>query len=56
MTTQTRAATRRALDGKEGLLRDFSSRDPASITRSEIVPVLKKRAKLAPTSANRQLA
>lgn len=50
------AATRRALDGKEGLLKDFVDRDPASLTRAEIVLVLKKRAKAAPTSANRQLA
>lgn len=50
------AATRRALDGVEGLLKDLGTRDPASITRSEVVQILKKRAKIAPTSANRQLA
>lgn len=50
------AATRRALDGKVGLLTDFADRDPASLTRSEIVLVLKQRAKVAPLSANRQLA
>lgn len=50
------AATRRALDGKEGLLKDFTDRDPASLTRSEIVLALKRKAKVAPTSANRQLA
>lgn len=50
------AATRRALDGKEGLLKDFTDRDPSSLTRAEISQVLKKRAKIAPTSANRQLA
>lgn len=50
------AATRRALDGKEGLLKTLAERDPASLTRSEIVQILKKRAKIAPTSANRQLA
>lgn len=50
------AATRRALDGKKGLLTGFVDRDPASLTRAEIVEVLKKRAKVAATSANRQLA
>jgi integrase len=50
------AATRRALDGEMGLLKDFIDRDPASLKRSEIVLVLKQRAKVAPLSANRQLA
>ncbi|BAI96746.1 integrase [Sphingobium sp. TA15] len=50
------AATRRALDGKKGLLKNFVDRDPGSLTRSEIVLVLKQRAKVASTSANRQLA
>lgn len=50
------AATRRALDGEQGLLKDFTDREPASLTRAEIVQVLKQRAKVAPTSANRQLA
>lgn len=50
------AATRRALDGVEGLLKDFKDRDPGSLTRSELVQALKKRARVSPTSANRQLA
>jgi len=50
------AATRRALDGAEGLLTSFTDREPASLTRAEITQVLKRRAKIAPTSANRQLA
>lgn len=50
------AATRRALDGKMGLLKAFIERDPTTLTRSEIVLVLKQRAKVAPMSANRQLA
>lgn len=50
------SATRRALDGREGLLSSFADREPASLTRAEITQVLKRRAKIAPTSANRQLA
>jgi integrase len=50
------AATRRALDGKMGFLKGFIDRDPTTLTRSEIVLVLKQRAKVAPLSANRQLA
>lgn len=49
-------ATRRALDGKCGLLSDFLSREPSSIARSEIRSVLRQRAELSPISANRQLA
>lgn len=49
-------ATRRALDGKCGLLADFREREPSSIQRTEIRAALRKRAALAPISANRQLA
>lgn len=49
-------ATRRALDGKCGLLADFKDREPSSILRSEIRAALRKRAALSPISANRQLA
>ena len=49
-------ATRRALDGKCGLLSDFLSREHSSIARSEIRSVLRQRAELSPISANRQLA
>lgn len=49
-------ATRRALDGKCGLLTDFKERDPSSIQRIEIRSALRKRASLSPISANRQLA
>lgn len=49
-------ATRRALDGKCGLLVDFKDREPSSILRSEIRAALRKRAALSPISANRQLA
>lgn len=50
------AATRRALDGRRGLLKTFVDRDPTSLARSEIAQILKERAKVSPTSANRQLA
>ena len=49
-------ATRRALDGKCGLLGGFLNREPSSIMRSEIRTVLRTRAELSPISANRQLA
>lgn len=49
-------ATRRALDGKKGLLTQFRDRDPASLTRAEIREAVKARAQDSPISANRQLA
>lgn len=49
-------ATRRALDGNCGLLVGFDNREPSSISRSEIRAALRKRAAVAPISANRQLA
>lgn len=48
--------TRRALDGKKGLLTTLASRKPASITRAEISDLVKKHARQAPISANRKLA
>ncbi|API58791.1 hypothetical protein BSL82_05270 [Tardibacter chloracetimidivorans] len=48
--------TRRALDGKEGLLRTLQARNVKEITRDEIQELLKRRAKRSPISANRQLA
>jgi integrase len=50
------ADTRRALDGKKGLLRSLSSRAPASISREEIIDLARKQARTAPISANRKLA
>jgi integrase len=50
------AGTRRALDGKKGLLTTLRSRPPASITRPEIVDLVNKHARTAPISANRKLA
>lgn len=50
------AQTRRALDGAQGLLRDLSRRDPTSITRTDIMDLVKARARKSPISANRQLA
>ena len=49
-------ATRQALDGTCGLLVGFVTREPSSITRSEIREALRKRAAVSPISANRQLA
>lgn len=48
--------TRRALDGKKGLLTTLGNRKPASITRAEISDLVKKHARKAPISANRKLA
>lgn len=50
------AATRRALDGKKGLLRDMLTRAPGSITRADIADAVRRRAKTSPISANRSLA
>ncbi len=48
--------TRRALDGKRGLLRTLLGRDPGSIMQAEISDLVKKHAKTAPIAANRNLA
>jgi integrase len=50
------AATRRAIDGKRGLLRDFGDRDISSITRSDILSAVRRHAAEAPIAANRCLA
>lgn len=50
------AATRRALDGKRGLLRDMLAREPGSITRAEIRAAVERHAKTSPIAANRSLA
>lgn len=50
------AATRRALDGECGLLKGLLDREIGSIVRADVSAVLKRRAKEAPISANRQLA
>lgn len=49
-------ATRRALEGKCGLLNDLLSREVCSITRQDLADAVRKRAQGAPVSANRQLA
>jgi integrase len=49
-------ATRRALDGREGLLCDLLGTDIRSIARQDIADAVRKRAGVAPISANRQLA
>jgi integrase len=48
--------TRRALDGEKGLLRTLVTREPHSITRTEMAEIVKRRARQSPISANRQLA
>lgn len=48
--------TRRALDGRKGLLKTLTDRVPSSITRAEIADLVKKHARWAPISANRKLA
>lgn len=50
------AATRRALDGKKGLLKTFSQCKPNSISRAELAEQVRKHARTAPISANRKLA
>jgi integrase len=49
-------ATRRALDGRCGLMVDLKDRELGSITRAEIRSALRMRAGISPISANRQLA
>lgn len=48
--------TRRALDGRKGLLKSLKDRVPSSITRAEVADLVKKHARWAPISANRKLA
>lgn len=50
------AQTKRALDGKRGLLRTLLNREPGSIMQAEISDLVKKHAKTAPIAANRNLA
>ena len=50
------AATRGALDGRVGLLRDMLGRDPKSITRADIADAVSTCAKRAPIAANRSLS
>ncbi len=49
-------ATRRALDGREGLLTGLLDLDVRTVTRQDVADAVRSRAKLAPVSANRQLA
>jgi len=50
------AQTKRALDGKRGLLRTLLTREPSSILRAEIADLVRKHARTAPIAANRNLA
>lgn len=49
-------ATRRALDGKAGLLRDLLDHEFGSIQRGDILEAVRRRKASSPVSANRQLA
>lgn len=49
-------ATRRALDGRKGLLTSLRSRAPSSITRGDVIDLVRKEARFSPISANRKLA
>ncbi|WP_166037888.1 integrase family protein [Sphingosinicella sp. YJ22] len=49
-------STRRALDGRSGLLLPFADQDLKCITRQDLAEQVRVRAKLSPISANRQLA
>ena len=49
-------ATRRSLDGRKGLLLPLKSRTPSSITRGEMIDLVKREARLSAISANRKLA
>lgn len=53
---RTGGNTRRALDGKRGLLRSLKARPIISLTRIEIGDLIKEDAKTAPIGANRKLA
>lgn len=49
-------STRRALDGVSGLLFPLADRDLKSVSRHDVAEQVRRRAKLAPISANRQLS
>lgn len=49
-------ATRRALDGRKGLLTSLRSRAASSITKSEMIDLVRREARSSPISANRKLA
>lgn len=49
-------ATRRALDGRQGLLTGLLGQDISCISRQEVAEAIRARADIAPVSANRQLA
>lgn len=53
---RTGTETRRAIDGKSGLLKAFANKDIASITRGDVVDAVRKYAERAPIGANRSLA
>lgn len=53
---RTGTATRRALDGKKGLLRNLVKRPLSDLTRQDIADAVRATAKTSPISANRKLA
>ena len=53
---RTTEETRRALDGKRGVLRAFANKDIASISRGDVVDAVRAHAQTAPIAANRSLA
>lgn len=53
---QRGGAVRRALDGKEGILKDLKDYPIRALTRADLAQRVRDRAKIAPISANRQLS
>jgi len=53
---RTGQATKRALDGKKGLLRKLAKRPLSELSREEIADAVRATAKTSPISANRKLA
>lgn len=53
---QRGGSVRRALDGRDGILRDLKDQPVRSLTRADLAQRVRDRAKIAPISANRQLS
>ncbi|WIW89408.1 integrase arm-type DNA-binding domain-containing protein [Sphingobium sp. V4] len=50
------SGVRRALDGREGILKELKNQPIRSLTRADLAQRIRDRAKVAPISANRQLS
>ncbi|WP_313807575.1 tyrosine-type recombinase/integrase [Sphingobium sp.] len=50
------SGVRRALDGREGVLKELKDQSIRSLTRADLAQRIRDRAKIAPVSANRQLS